>query len=457
MSRLSYTEKAGFSSAEIGGSGLWQIMMIFLPVFYTDHFGVSAAAVGTLLFIVRIFDAVNDPIMGMIADRTKTRWGRFRPYLLWIAIPFGLMSVAMFWAPSLSDGGKVVYAYVTYIGMMIIYTAVMIPVSALSGVMTSDPQQRTQLNMFRFLLAFAAAMLVQRLTLPSVKFFGGDDTVLGFRVTIAIFACLSVIGFWIAFATTKERIKPIQEGTSKIMDDLKDLMKNKPWVIILTVSIITLIYVSIRSAAQMYYFKYYIGNEDMVSSFMFWGTAAIMVGIFMTSWLTKLLDKKRLFMVCVVLNGLSTLGFYVVAPDDIALLYFLQIFSSFVNGPTMPLLWSMMADSADYSEWKSGRRATGLVFSASTFAFKAGGALGGAISMFVLSFYGYEANVEQTAETLEGMKQMMSWYPGVGALLCAVILAFYTLDAQKMEEINKELAQRKETAGGHSAEPGPAV
>lgn len=438
-SSLSFKEKLGFSAGEIGGSGLWGISMIFLPVFYTDTFGIPAATVGTMFLLVRIFDAVNDPLMGMIADRTKTRWGKFRPYLLWFSLPFGLLAFAMFAAPNLSESGKTVYAFSTYIAMMVIYTAVMIPFSALSGVMTADSNTRTQLNTFRFLVAFGAGMLVQGLVKPGVQFFGDGDDALGYRFTMGCFALLAVLGFIIAFLSTKERILPSATEKSSVWKDLADLGKNKPWMIILSVSLVTLIYVSIKSAAQMYYFKYYIGNDSLVSSFMVAGTASIMAGIFLTSWLTRLFDKKRLFIICMATNGLTSLLFYIVSPDDIALLYALQILSSFASGPTMPLLWSMMADAADYSEWKNGRRATGLVFSASTFAQKAGGALGGAVSMYVLTLYGYVANAEQNAEVLEGMRHMMSIYPGVGALLCAIILLAYPLDRETIQQINDEL------------------
>jgi len=443
---LSFREKLGFSAGEIGGSGLWQISMIFLPVFYTDVFGVPAAAVGTLFLVVRIFDAINDPVMGLIADRTQTRWGRFRPYVLWMSVPFALLTVALFFAPPLGESGRTVYAYITYIGMMMVYTSVMIPFSALCGVMTSNSVERTKLNSYRFLVAFGAGMMVQGLVMPGVSFFGGEDKVLGYRVTMGCFAVLAIGGFVIAFLSTKERIAPVREERSKVLHDLMDLLKNRPWVIILSVSLVTLIYVAIRSAAQMYYFKYYVGDEDLVSTFMVSGTAAIMVGIFATGPLTKLLDKKRLYIICMFLSGVTALAFYWVEPGNVTLLFVLQILTSLATGPTMPLLWSMMADAADYSEWQSTRRATGLVFSASTFAQKAGGALGGAISMYVLSAYGYQANIDQSPEVLEGMRQMMSFYPAAGAFACVGILALYPLTAAKLTEIQDELQRRREEA-----------
>ncbi len=447
MEKLSFKEKAGFSIGELAGSGLWQIMIIFLPIFYTDTFGIPAAVVGTMFLVVRIFDAINDPIIGAIADRTSTKHGKFRPYLVGVSVPFALVTMAMFWGPDFSMNGKIVYAYATYILMSIVYTSAMIPFSALSGVMTSNRIERTSLNSFRFFTAFVASMMVQGLVRPSVSFFGGGNDTVGYRYTMIIFGVICIFAFLVAFAGTKERIKPTSDTPNKLKDDLGDLFKNTPWVIILVVSLLTLIFISIRSAVQTYYFKYYIGAEDMVSSFMVIGTAATLVGVVVTPFLVKLLDKKKLYLICIAVIGVSSLFFYIAGPEDLALIYAVQIIFSFANGPTMPLLWSMMADAADYSEWKNNRRATGLVFSASTMAQKAGGALGGAIAMWLLAYYGFIANAPQTEMTLTGMRLMLSVWPAVFALVSIGILVFYKLDAQTMEQIETELTARKNAQG----------
>ncbi len=444
MEKLSFKEKAGFSVGELAGSGLWQAILIFLPIFYTDVFGISAATIGTMFMLVRIFDAINDPIMGTIADRTETRWGKFRPYLIWMSAPFGILAFLLFLAPDLSTSGKVLYAYMSYISMMIIYTAVMIPYSALSGVMTSDYWDRTSLNSFRFIGAFAGAMLVQGLMLPAVKFLGQGVEITGYRWTMAIYGLACVFFFWVAFIATKERIQPVSEKSNAVLDDLKDLVKNKSWIVILLLSLVVLIYISIKSAVQVYYFQYYIQNKDLVSSFMVLGTAATIAAILLTKKLAEKFDKKKLLLLCNGIAGGLSILFFWVRPTDIVFLFAIQIVSSFAMGPLMPLLWSMMGDSADYSEWKTGRRATGLVFSASTFAFKAGGAIGGAISMYLLSFYGYIANTAQSAETLVGMRLMMSAWPAAGAFFCVIILLFYPLNAELMHKIAEELKERKE-------------
>lgn len=443
MKKLSFIEKAGFSVGELAGSGLWQVVLIFLPIFYTDIFGLSAATVGTMFMIVRIFDAINDPIMGTIADRTQTRWGKFRPYLIWMSTPFGVLAFLLFFAPDFTAEAKVLYAYVSYISMMMVYTAVMIPYSALSGVMTSDYWDRTSLNSFRFIGAFAGAMMVQGLMLPAIKYFGQGTEITGYRWTMAIYGLACILFFWIAFISTKERIQPVSEKRNALLDDLKDLIQNKSWIVVLFVSLATLIYVSIRSAVQVYYFEYYIGNKELVSSFMVAGTASTIVAIVLTKSLAKKFDKKKLLILCNLIAGGTSLLFFFVRPTDIILLYTIQVVAAFAAGPLMPLIWSMMGDSADYSEWKTGRRATGLVFSASTFAFKAGGAIGGALSMYLLSFYGYVANAEQTAETLMGMRLMMSVWPAAGAFLCLLILLFYPLNVNLMQQITEDLETRK--------------
>lgn len=441
--RLSFREKAGYSAGEIGGSGLWQIMMIFLPAFYTDTFGLSAESVGWLLLISRIIDAGTDPVMGILADRTNTRWGRFRPYLIWASVPFALLAFAVFFAPQFSPAGKTAYAWVTYLLMMVVYTMAMIPYSALSGVMTSDGLQRTQLNSFRFVGAFLAALTVQGLFKPSVAYFGDGDDVIGSRWTMFLFGLVAAACFLIAFVSSRERIGSSQKDDQSIWQDLRDLSRNLPWLIVLLVSLITLIHVSIRSAAQVYYFKYYIGDENLVSGFMVAGTAAIIAGIGVTGWLARMMGKRELFVVSTVINAVAGFGFYLAGPDDVAMLFALQVVYSFAAGPAMPLLWSMMADAADYSEWKTGRRATGLVFAASTLAQKAGGAFGGATALFVLAWYGYEANTEQSAATLTGMRQMISIYPGVGALLCALLLWYYPLSSKDLDKIEAEIGERR--------------
>ncbi|WP_404423848.1 MFS transporter [Nibricoccus sp. IMCC34717] len=447
MQPLSVREKLGFSLGEVAGSGFWQITLIFLGAFYTDTVGLSALAVANMMLFVRIFDALNDPLMGMIADRTRTRWGRYRPWLLWMILPFCAFVVAAFYLPpGLGQTGRLVYSYFTYTTVMVIYTALMIPYSALSGVMTNVAADRTSLNTWRFFIAFTIAFFLKLLLKPSVAFFGQGNDALGFRITLSLYIVLALVGMLCAFWTTRERVTPQVETQSSVLTDLRDLMRNGPWVTLLAVSIVLWFFFGVRSTVQVYYFKYYLGNDAAVSPFLATGALCTLVGVFATGWLTKHFEKKVLFVVCMALNAVGLLGFYLVKPGDWALLYGLQIFQTFVGGPFMPLIWSMMADAADYSEFKTGRRATGLVFSASTMAQKMGGAFGGSAALYVMSFYGYVANQAQNEAVLSGFRQMMSVYLFFGYMLCAVILLFYPLGASALQSMQAELARRRAPA-----------
>jgi GPH family glycoside/pentoside/hexuronide:cation symporter len=443
VEKLTIREKLGFSAGEYAGSVVWQAFMYFLPIFYTDTFGLTAAAVSTMFLVVRLFDAANDPIMGMIADRTNSRWGKFRPYLLWFCIPYGLGTVLMFTTPDFSYAGKLIYAYITYGLMMIIYTAMMIPYNTLIGVISPDSKERTSVASYKFVFAYAAGASLQAFVIPLVDKLGGGDQSRGYTLTMAIFGTLCIVVFIIAFLSVKERVKPDVSQKSSIRDDLKDLIRNKSWVILAAVSVTTLIYVAIRSAVIMYYFKYYIGNEKAAGPFMVAGTLAVMIGVLPTKWLSKKVGKKKLYIGSMIIVILSSAGFFIANPNDLVWIYAMQIIFSLASGPSMPLLWSMLADAADYSEWKNGRRATGLVYSAATFSQKMGFSLGGALSMFIFSLFGYVADVPQTAESLLGIKLSLSLIPAAIAVLAVIALLFYKLDDYQVAEIGDELAKRK--------------
>ncbi|MBN2087983.1 MFS transporter [candidate division KSB1 bacterium] len=743
MQKLSIREKVGYSIGEIASNIIWMTVMFFLPIFYTDTFGIPAAVVGTMFIVVRLFDAINDPIMGMIADRTTTRWGKYRPYILWMALPYGIGGILMFLTPDLHLTGKIIYAYITYNLMMIIYTMIMIPFSALSGVMTSDYLDRTSLNSYRFVGAFVGGLFIQGLALLLVNYLGQDnqsvisakienqqivvqeagtgtaklrltandsggariehdflikicrpgenppqvikpvaDLILdqgfstyqidldsvfqdrdkdnlkysievkpsnilqtelsdqklilkekgigtaavqlmvddgnggvanddflirirkkgnhapemtqqvsdlnfplnfepnrfylartfglfpkeevdigtifkdpdgdplylsvssskttvvaatisesrlilkkkspgittitltaddaqggvtafsfdvsiqttgntppvlnqpinnvmlqtgfgkhlidisevfkdsestplkftlkvnndakGYRLTMSIFAIFCIVFFLITFFSTRERVKPVATAKSRLIDDLKDLTKNRPWLVLFSVSLLTLIYVAIRSAVIAYYFQYYVGDSTLTAAFLVSGSIIIIISLGITRWLTKIFDKRLLYVICMIVVGISLSLFHFVGPEDIILMFILQAIQSFASGPTMPLLWSMLADSADYSEWKTGRKAMGLAYSASTFAQKAGIAFGGALALWILAYFGYQPNVQQSAQSLHGMKLMIGIYPAIGAFLCAILISFYTLDSTKMEKIEAELKARRE-------------
>jgi GPH family glycoside/pentoside/hexuronide:cation symporter len=441
--RISVREKIGYGLGDTASNLYFQMFIIYLLFFYTDVFGIPAAAAGTMLMLSRFWDAVNDPLMGIIADRTNTRWGKFRPYLLWISIPIALVGVATFFTPDLSTGGKIVYAYITYTLMMMAYTAINIPYSALMGVLSPDTQERTSVSTYRFVLAFAGAFIVQGLTLPLVRLFGGDDQAAGFPVAMAVFGALATILFAVTFATTRERVQPPITQTASLKNDLRDLMRNRPWLILLVMSISSLAYAIIRSGSTVYYFKYCVGDEGLASLFMVTGTVAVIAGVAMTQFLARRIGKKRLYIGVMGLSSVLTCLFFFLPPEQTVPIFVLNIVTMLVMAPQAPLIWAMYADTADYSEWQNGRRATGLVFSAATFAQKFGIALGGGAAGWLLAMFGFVANAEQTPNTLRGIRLMMSIIPGVAAAIAAVAALAYELDDRFMGRIATDLAARK--------------
>ncbi len=728
IQKISIKEKIGYGFGDTASNLFFQTFMLFLLYFYTDIFGIPAAVAGTMFLLTRIWDTFNDPIMGAIADRTNTKWGKFRPYLVWTVVPFGIVGVLTFTTPNLSMTGKIVYAYVTYTLMMMAYTAVNIPYSALMGVISPNSLERTSLSSYRFILAFVGALIVQGLTIPLVENLGKDnesivqaelsnstiiineqgpgnaklilvaddgkgettrsdflvkvnkqglippvvfnsisDTTLvkdfgsleidlqnvfkdaendaltysvesendevvtaeisdskliltekgigaakitvsaddgkgdaaketfimavsmaennppavqtpfegvvvnkdfasqklvisnnfqdedgddlaysvnssdeavvtatvvdstitieengagsatvtvsaddskggltsttfsvsikedgnnlpvisnpieninlsegfqrheidasnvfsdmdgdeislslinvneakGFQYTMAVFAVLAVILFLITFATTKERVQPPVDQKSSLKNDLKDLLHNRPWVVLFFLGIFALSYTAIKNGAIIYYFKYYVGNTAMASAFMVSGTAAFILGITLTKYFSKKFGKRNFYIWLWAIASVLTVLFYFVRQEDIVLMFVLQILVSLVIGPTAPLIWAMYADTADYSEWKTGRRATGLVFSAATFAQKFGWTIGGALAGWILAYFGFKANVEQTVEAQNGIRLMMSFIPAVASVLTAIAAIFYPIDDSLMKKIEVELNERK--------------
>jgi len=442
MGKLSWQEKIGFSIGEYSASVVWGALMFFIPSFYTDTFGLTAGSVALMFLVVRLFDSVNDPIMGLIADQTQTRWGKFRPYILWFAVPYGFMALLLFNVPTLNYTGKLIYAYLTYGIMMLIYTAIMIPYNALVGVITPNTEERTVLSSLKFIFAYAASMSVQGFVIPMVEYFGQGDDILGYRVTMSIFGAICIVLFLIAFFTSRERVAPPVGQQRAIKQDIQLLLSNSAWLMLMLVSLGILIYVAVRSAIILYYFEYVIGDKSGASVFMVVGTIFVLIGVIPTKFLSRLLGKKRLFVICMILISLSSLGFYW-AGDHLILLYSFQIIFSLASGPTMPLLWAMLADVADYGEWKDGRRSTALVYSAATLAQKAGFSLGGALIMWLLAWAGYQAGQVQNATSLLTIRYGLSIIPAVIAAATIIALRYYNLDRKMLRQVAFELEQRR--------------
>ena len=457
--RLSLREKIGYGFGDAASSMFWKLFSMYLMFFYTDIFGLSAAFVGTMFLITRIWDAAFDPFVGILGDRTETRWGKFRPYLLWMAIPFAVIGVLTFTTPALSLGGKMIYAYVTYSLMMMIYSLINVPYASLLGVMTADGKERTTLATFRFIFAFAGSLVVLAAAEPLVGFFsrlggGAANVQRGWQWAAAVFAVLAAIMFWFAFSWTRERIKPVTEKTS-LKDDLRDLWQNRPWFVLLGAGIATIFFNSIRDGAAIYYFKYYLRTQDAFSLpslkltigwsslYFVLGQASNILGVILAKPISDRIGKKNTFFAAMLSASVFSFLVYGLSPDSVMLVLVLQCFISVSAGFVFPLLWSMYADTADYSEWKSGRRATGLIFSASSMSQKFGWTLGGAFAGWLLGYYGFQANVVQNAGTQNGIRMMVSVYPAIGALVSGLFMLIYPLKEKFLNNIEAELAARR--------------
>ena len=587
--KINLKEKIGYGFGDAASSMFWKLFGMYIMFFYTDVFGISAAVVGTMFLITRVGDAVIDPLIGIMGDRTNTRWGKFRPYLLWVALPFGIIGVLTFTTPSFSVHGKIVYAYITYSVMMIIYSLINVPYASLMGVMTSDGKVRTTLATFRFVFAFGGSFLVLGLFQPLFDGFGTrtfnefdgqakevvvSDTVAkksityyvwdseikdstlknpvdsllfvtakanvsskeafnisllnpatntyykafefakdkdtlgilrtgatsdltirlssltngdsisnlkglklaisgsaakdvklakiklkeidyksGMQKAVMVISLLAVIFFLLTFSWTRERVKPIEEKTS-LKDDLKDLGGNLPWFILLGAGLSTIFFNTIRDGAAVYYFMYYFKGESNIeiasgtilaisTIYLLLGQAANIVGVILAKPVSDKIGKKKTFLIAMINAAILSLIFFWVDRTNLYLILSLQFLISIHAGIIFPLVWSMYADTADYSEDINGRRATGLVFSAASMSQKGGAALGMWALGLILTIFGYKANVAQKPETLQGLRMMLSIIPAIGASVAALFMFIYPLSEKKMGEIEKRLAERR--------------
>ncbi|MDE2184268.1 MAG: MFS transporter [Alphaproteobacteria bacterium] len=445
--KISVVEKIGYGFGDGASNLIWMTFIYFQLNFYTDVYGLAAGALATMLLITRTWDMFIDVIIGMTADRTKTRWGKFRPYLLWLAVPFGVIAVLTFTTPSFSDHGKLIYAYVTLSLMMVVYSGINIPYGALMGVLSADSQERTSLASWRFSFAFGAGLFVQYFTLKLVTLFGHGNQQVGYQLAIGLYAALAVAMFLVTFVTTRERVQPMQVKQTSTGRDLLDLVTNVPWLVLCLLGIAQVCFVAIRGAAVIYYFKYYIGNVDAAPLFLLVGALMSLAGTFLIQYVTPYTGRKNAFIGLMLVSAADLVASYWVKPDQMGLLYFYNIVYCLLTGPTSALLWAMFADAADYSEWKTGRRATGLVFSASGMSNKFGWVIGGALSATLLAVTGFHANVVQTEHAQEGIRILMALAPAIGTIVCGLGMAAYTLSEAKMKTIHAELAARRAQQG----------
>jgi GPH family glycoside/pentoside/hexuronide:cation symporter len=472
--KISMREKVGFSLGDSAANFIFQTMMLLQLSFYTDSFGISAAAAALLFLIARLCGAVFDPIMGAISDRTETRWGKYRPWILWTALPFAIIGFLAFTTPHFGQTGKLVYAYITYILLMFIYSANNIPYSALSGVITGDVVQRTSLFSVRFIFVTLATIAIQGFALPMVNHFGQGNSAKGFQITMGIFCVLAFIFFITTFVTTKERIKPDPKQKTSLKQDISDLLKNKPWVIMFLVFLAMFIFLGIRNSILLYYFKYYLDKQSMLTFleglnnglFGFLGKLgmigqnadiagsafsiinifaqlAAILGIFTANYLASKFGKRDVFKGGLIAAVLIAALFFFISPQGIILALILQILFNFCWGFAMPLPWAMMADVADFSEWKNNRRATGIVFAGIIIGLKVGLAIGGALAGALLNWYGYVANVAQTQHTIVGIRLTTSIYPAISLVIVIILLSFYEINRKTEFKMQDELAERR--------------
>jgi Na+/melibiose symporter-like transporter len=486
--RISLKEKVGYSLGDASANLIFQMMMMFQLFFYTEVFGIKASIAGFILLFARFFDAFVDPVVGILSDRTNSRWGKYRPWLLWTALPFAVFFVLAFTTPDISERGKIIYAGVTYTLLMAIYSFNNTPYSSLGGVMTSDIKERTSISTIRFITATIATFVVQGLTLPLVTRFGGSSTsAKGWVTTIALFAVIGIVLMVITFFSTKERIMPPEGQKTSVRQDIGDVIRCRPWIAMFVLTFFLFITLSMWNSSMSYYFDnvvdktalfIFLGKVGLVSTdgivvgtfpsllnafgliampdlsnvyavgfslFNMIGQLITLLGVILLSrFLAGIFGKRSVFIVCLSLTALVTALFYVVPSTDVSVVFLLNIARNLAYAPTIPLLWAMMGDVADYSEWKNRRRATGMVFAGVVFALKAGLGVGGALLGGIIQSFGYVSNSVQTDLALTGLRFTSSLLPAGLYLIGVVALCFYPITKKYNQKIQVELNERRE-------------
>jgi GPH family glycoside/pentoside/hexuronide:cation symporter len=438
---LTIKEKVAYGLGDTASNIIFQSVMLFLTFFYTDVFGLSPAVVGTLFLVVRLFDAITDPLMGALTDRTQTRWGKFRPYLLWCAVPFGVISVLAFTTPDLSEEGKLIYAYVTYALLMLAYTAINIPYSALGGVLTADVKERVSVQSYRFVFGMLGGLLVTALTLPLVQWFGDGDQAKGYQMGMAAMSVLGVVLFLLCFAGTKERVNPPANQQTTFKADLNALWQNDQWRILCLAAFFLLTGMVLRNTLAIYYVKYYLMQEDLITTFVTLGMVGNILGCACAQPLAKRVNKIKAYIALQLIAAAICIASFFVKSDQVTLAMVMYFLWGFFLQMATPLLWAKMADTVDYGHWKTGIRITGMVYSAIVFFIKMGLALGGALAGWLLAYYNYSADLEQqTHSTQQGILLCFTLLPAIGSVLVACVMRSYTLDNQKVEQIQRELS-----------------
>lgn len=443
--KLSLKEKIGYGMGDAGSCMIWSVLALYLTWFYTDVYGLDPGIVGTLFLVIRVFDAFSDPVMGAICDRTRTRWGKFRPWLLWMAVPFGLGAVLMFTTPDLSMNGKIIYAWVTYLVMSLIYTAINIPYCSAAGVITLNQKERLGCLSWRFFLNGLATLIVSSSILPLTDWLGDGNRASGFQGTMMIMGGAATLMFLFCFSSIKERVVSIKANDT-LRKDLKDIIKNDQWLLMITITFLNVFPAFIRGAVTIYYATYVMqASVGFITFFMALGVACNMLGSVIAKPLTDRFDKIKLFRIINIILGILSFALWFVDPHSLtpllALFIVINILHLIQSGP---ILWAMISDVDDYGDWKLGKRLTGISFAGNLFMLKMGLAVAGAIVAWILSYTGYIANKpQQNEQTLQGIIIMFSLLPMVSYFISAWIVRYFKLNNTLLETIKVDLAKRE--------------
>lgn len=468
--KITLKEKIGYGFGDAASSMFWKIFGMYSLFFYTDVFGITAAAAGTMFLIARLWDSFFDVFVGIMSDRTKTRWGKYRPYLLWFAVPFAVMGVITFFAPDFGHTAKLVYAYITYSLMMIVYSLINVPYASLLGAISADPKERNILSSYRMSFAFIGSFVTFMLLQPLIDFFAKtfdpqgfsksanamessvSTSAVGWVMGVGAIGIICVILFLLCFSWTKERVQQIEsdENTS-VRQDLKNLFHNRPWWILVATGLAALLFNAIRDSVAIYYFRDYVKVNyrmagtgwDMTTIYFLIGQAANLIGVITAPSISAKYGKKKTYMIAILIAGILSTGFYFI-PNNIVTILIFQFCISVFAGYVLPLLWSMFADIVDHQELLTGRRATGLIFSSSSMSQKLGWALGSALSGWILAWFNYIPDAaSQSAQTIFGEHIMISLLPAACCVLAFVGMIFYPLTDKRVKEVSEELDQKR--------------
>lgn len=437
-------EKVGYGLGDTASNFVWALMMNFIMFYYTDIFGITAAAAGTMLLVARCTDGIWDFFVGAVADRTKSRWGRFRPWLLWLCLPLAAVFVLAFTTPDLDAGGKLIWAWVTYNLLMLLYSAINIPYGALSGVMTDDPLERTSVNSYRMVFAQIGGIIANSSFLLLVTRLGQGSPQAGAQRTVLLFASVAVILFLISFFSTRERIQPPPAQKTTLRNDVRTLLANRHWLMMFGVGIVNITFAVVRGTAGIYYLKnYLIWDDGRIATFFLVGGGAMILGASLTRFAVRAIGRKNAFIGSMALVALTAIPFYWIQPEQTALVFTFHILGMIFAGINATLYWALVADTADFGEWKFGVRTTGIVFSATTSSQKAGMGLGAAAAGWLLAYFGYAANAAQSERAIHGIVLLNSLIPAIGLFGLALWFTRYGLNESLCATIRAELADRR--------------